>query len=94
MIAPVVAPVVERPEPPRLRCVGTSPRLVALVDLGPGECRYPYGGDRDGEAISFCGHPCFPNSVYCPPHFHLTRAPAIEAERPAGPFTLRLVDAA
>jgi GcrA cell cycle regulator len=85
---------VERPEPPKLRCVGVSPRLVALVDLEPGECRYPYGGDRDDEAITFCGHPCLRNSVYCAPHFHLTRAPAIEAERPAGPFTLRLVDAA
>jgi GcrA cell cycle regulator len=88
------APIVERPAPPKLRCVGVSPRLVALVDLEEGECRYPYGGDRDGEAITFCGHPCFRNSVYCAPHFHLTRAPAIESERPAGPFRLRLVEAA
>ena len=87
-------PVVARPEPPKLRCVGVSPRLVPLVDLEAGECRYPYGGDKDGEAITFCGHPCFRNTVYCAPHFHLTRGPAIEPERPASPFKLRLVDAA
>jgi GcrA cell cycle regulator len=87
-------PVVERPKPVRLRCVGIRPRLVALVDLAEGDCRYPYGGDRDGEAITFCGHPRFRGSSYCAPHFHLTRAPAIEAERPAGPVALRLVEAA
>ncbi len=88
------APPVERPEPPKLRCVGISPRLVSLLDLEAGECRYPYGGDRDGEAITFCGHSCFRGSAYCAPHFHLTRGPAIESERPAGPFILRLVEAA
>jgi GcrA cell cycle regulator len=91
---PAAASVAVHPEPPKLRCVGVSPRLVSLVDLEAGECRYPYGGDKDGEAITFCGHPCFRNSVYCAPHFHLTRGPAIEPERPAGPFKLRLVDAA
>jgi GcrA cell cycle regulator len=88
------APVAERPAPPKLRCVGITPRLIALVDLKAGECHYPYGGDRDGEPITFCGHPCFRGSVYCAPHFHLTRGPAIESERPTGPFVLRLVDAA
>jgi len=87
-------PAVERRPPPRLRCVGISPHLVPLIDLEAGECHYPYGGDRDGEAITFCGHPCLRGSVYCAPHFHLTRGPAIESERPAGPLILRLVDAA
>jgi GcrA cell cycle regulator len=89
-----VRPALDRPEPPKLRCVGISPRLVSLLDLGPDECRYPYGGDRDGEAITFCGHPCFRGSVYCAPHFHLTRGPAVEGGRPTGPVVLRLVDAA
>src|SRR5262245_8976905 len=29
-------------EPARLRCVGISPRLVSLIELKPGDCRYPY----------------------------------------------------
>src|SRR6185437_6734857 len=89
----VASPVgaVQPPVPVKLRCVGIRPRLVSLVELEASECRYPYGGDKEGEAISFCGHPCFRGSSYCAPHFHLTRAPAIESERPAGPFGLRLV---
>lgn len=84
----------ERVEPAKLRCVGIRPRLVALVELEDGACRYPYGGDRDGEPITFCGHPRFRGSPYCAPHFHLTRGPAVEADRPAGPVVLRLVRAA
>jgi GcrA cell cycle regulator len=82
------------PEPVKLRCIGIRPRLVSLVELEAGECRYPYGDDKEGEAISFCGHPCFRGSSYCAPHFHLTRASAEESERPAGPFVLRLIRAA
>ena len=88
------APPTEHPEPVKLRCVGIRPLLVSLVELEAGDCRYPYGGDKDGEAIRFCGHPCFRGSSYCAPHFHLTRAPVSESERPAGPFVLRLVQAA
>jgi GcrA cell cycle regulator len=86
--------VPERAEPVKLRCVGIQPRLLPLAELEDGDCRYPYGGDRDGEAITFCGHPRFLGSSYCAPHFHLTRAPAVDMERPAGPFVLRLVEAA
>lgn len=86
-------PIAER-APPKLRCVGISPRLVSLIDLEPGQCHYPYGGDREGEAITFCGHPCLRGEVYCAPHFHLTRFPADQADRPVGPVILRLVDAA
>jgi len=89
-----LAPAAEHPEPMKLRCVGIRPRLVSLVELEADDCRYPFGGDREGEPISFCGHPCFRGSSYCAPHFHLTRAPVIESERPAGPFVLRLVQAA
>jgi len=84
----------ERAEPVKLRCVGIQPRLVSLVELAKDDCRYPYGGDKEGEAITFCGHPCFGASSYCAPHFHLTRGPAVETGRPAGPFVLRLVEAA
>jgi len=81
-------------EPVKLRCVGISPRLVSLIELGPGDCRYPYGGDKEGEPIVFCGHPRREGSSYCTPHFHLTQAPGVEAERPAGRVLLRLVEAA
>jgi GcrA cell cycle regulator len=89
-----MAPAAIVAEPVKLRCVGVRPRLVSLVDLEDGACRYPYGGDKDGEAITFCGHPRFRSSPYCAPHFQLTRGPAAEAERAAGPVVLRLVRAA
>ena len=81
-------------EPVKLRCVGISPRLVSLIELQPGDCRYPYGGDKEGEPIVFCGHPRRDGSSYCTPHFHLTQAPGAESERPAGGVLLRLVEAA
>ena len=78
----------------KLRCVGITPRLLCLVDLEAGDCRYPYGGDRDGEAITFCGHPRRAGSSYCMPHFHLTRDCGAALERSTGPVVLRLVEAA
>lgn len=65
----------ERAKSAPLRCVGLSPRLISFDELAPDDCRYPYGGDRDDEPISFCGHPRQPGSSYCTPHFHLTRNP-------------------
>jgi GcrA cell cycle regulator len=88
------SPATRRAEPPKLRCIGIQPRLLTFAELADGDCRYPYGGDRDGEPITFCGHPRFHGTSYCAPHFHLTRGPRIEPERPAGPFMLRLVEAA
>jgi GcrA cell cycle regulator len=87
-------PVYEPAEPVKLRCVGITPRLLSLVDLETGDCRYPYGGDKDGEAITFCGHPRRAGSSYCTPHFHLTRGPGTASERSAAPVVLRLVEAA
>jgi GcrA cell cycle regulator len=63
----------EGAEPVNLRCVGIKPRLLSLIELEDGDCRYPYGGDRAGEAITFCGHPRLAGSRYCAPHCHLTR---------------------
>jgi GcrA cell cycle regulator len=68
-------PAIKRIEPVKLRCVGVNPRLITLLDLEAGDCRYPYGGDKDGDSIVFCGHPRRPGSQYCTPHFHLTRDP-------------------
>jgi GcrA cell cycle regulator len=81
-------------KPVKLRCIGITPLLKALVDLGPGDCRYPYGGDKEGEAITFCGHPRFPGSSYCTPHFLLTRGNGTASERAVAPVVLRLVAAA
>jgi GcrA cell cycle regulator len=88
------APAAGYARPVTLRCVGIKPRLVSLIELGANDCRYPYGGERDGEAITFCGHPKLPGSSYCAPHFHLTRGAETPAERAAGPVMLRLVKAA
>jgi GcrA cell cycle regulator len=74
-------PIFERTETARLRCVETDPRHLSLIDLEPGDCRYPYGGDEEGEAITFCGHPRHQGSSYCVPHFHLTRGPGSVSER-------------
>jgi GcrA cell cycle regulator len=90
--APTPAP--GRNEPLKLRCVGITPRLLSLIELEPGDCRYPYGGDKEGEAIAFCGHPRLAGSSYCAPHFHLTRGDGTASERAAAPVLLRLVRAA
>ncbi len=84
----------ERAKASKLRCVEIAPRHLSLVDLEAGDCRYPYGGDEDGEAITFCGHPRREGSSYCTPHFHLTRGPGTASERAAGRSSLRLVEAA
>ena len=85
---PVFAPA----EMPKLRCVEIDPRHLSLADLESGDCRYPYGGDEDGEAITFCGHPRREGSSYCAPHFHLTRGPGVLYRRTAGTTALRLVE--
>jgi GcrA cell cycle regulator len=86
-------PVFERVEQVELRCVEVDPRHLTLVELERGDCRFPYGGDLDGEAITFCGHPRRKGSSYCTPHFHLSRNPDAAAERTLSAAPLRLVDA-
>ncbi|HKO70936.1 MAG TPA: GcrA family cell cycle regulator [Bradyrhizobium sp.] len=84
----------ERAEAPRLRCVAIVPRHLSLVDLEPNDCRYPYGGDANGEPITFCAHPRCEGSSYCTPHFHLTLGPGAQLQRPTGKPSLRVVEAA
>ncbi len=69
-------PIFKDAEKPKLRCVEIDPRHLSLVELERGDCRYPYGGDEEGEAVTFCGHPRRNGSSYCTPHFHLARGPA------------------
>jgi GcrA cell cycle regulator len=89
-----VAPAPPASEPVKLRCIGISPRLLAFADLEPGDCRYPYGGEKEGEAYAFCGHPRIPRSSYCRPHHALTHGPGTLSERMAIPVALRVVKAA
>ena len=84
----------EKAEMPKLRCVAIEPRYLSLVELERGDCRYPYGGDEEGQAITFCGHPRRAGSSYCTPHFHLSRNPVVPPERAASVVALRVVDAA
>ncbi len=85
---------IERAATLRLRCVAITPKHLALVDLQPGDCRYPYGGDAEGEPITFCGHPRQAASSYCASHVHLTSLPEVEEKRAAARAPLRLVEAA
>jgi GcrA cell cycle regulator len=96
LVPPAAKPTTfERAAALQLRCVAITPRHLALVDLEANDCRYPYGGDAEGEPITFCGHPRHEGSSYCLSHFHLTRLPEVIAEPPARTRTsLRIVEAA
>jgi GcrA cell cycle regulator len=91
---PILESVKTVNEPVKLRCVEIDPRHLTLIELERGDCRYPYGGDHEGDAITFCGHPRRDGSSYCTPHFHLTRGPHAASERAGGTVSLRLVAAA
>jgi GcrA cell cycle regulator len=91
---PWPTPVFNEVKPVKLRCVAIEPRHLSLIELERGDCRYPYGGDEEGEAITFCGHPRRPGSSYCTPHFHLSRDPIVPAERAVITVSLRVVEAA
>jgi GcrA cell cycle regulator len=92
--SPALPRAPEPVKPVKLRCVGIKPRLLAFADLEPGDCRYPYGGEKEGEAYAFCGHPRIAGSSYCRPHRELTHRPGTASERMTAPITLRLVKAA
>lgn len=85
-------PAFKRLEAVRLRCVEVRPRHLELVELEKGDCRYPYGGDEEGEAVTFCGRRRRKGSSYCTPHFHLTRDPGLPTGRAVSIAPLRLVE--
>jgi GcrA cell cycle regulator len=91
---PWPTPVFKEVKPVKLRSVEIEPRHLSLIELERGDCRYPYGGDEEGEAITFCGHPRRPGSSYCTPHFHLSRDPIVPAERMVSTVSLRVVEVA
>lgn len=86
--------IFERAAALKLRCVAVVPRHLSLIELEDGDCRYPYGGEVEGEPITFCGHPRREGSSYCVSHFHLTSGPGTVSERTAVRVALRLVEAA
>jgi GcrA cell cycle regulator len=87
-------PEFEAVESPKLRCAAVDPRHLSLLELESADCRYPYGGDEDGEAITFCGHARREGSSYCAAHFDLIRNPVAVLECAVSTATLRLVEAA
>jgi GcrA cell cycle regulator len=93
-LAKWLARLAHRKEMPRLRRVAIEPRGLSLLELEAGDCRYPYGGDAEGEAISFCGHPKRKGSSYCAAHFHLTRNPDAVSQRAVVAAAVRVVETA
>lgn len=86
-------PMFESTETAELRRADVVSRRLSLLDLEPGDCRYPYGGDAEGEAITFCGHPRHPGSSYCWAHFHLSVGPGTASKRTAVKIALKLLEA-
>jgi GcrA cell cycle regulator len=86
-------PVFEATEVAQLRTADIVPRHLSLIDLEHGDCRYPYGGDADGEAITFCGHPQRLGSSYCTAHFDLIVGPGTASERAADRDLLKVTEA-
>jgi GcrA cell cycle regulator len=89
----LLRPVFKRAAALQLRCIGIVPRHLSLLELEPGDCRYPFGGDAEGEPVTFCGHQRRDGSSYCVSHFHLTCGEGSASERSAVKVLLRLVAA-
>lgn len=64
------------PTPPKfeLICVPITPRMVPLVDLQPGECKWPYGDPRES-GFGYCGHARAESRPYCSGHAALAFVP-------------------
>lgn len=48
------------------------PMGLALLDLTPCTCRWPYGDPKDNFG-GFCGHTVAPGETYCPHHYRKSR---------------------
>lgn len=77
--APPPKPKLVHIEPPRpdragieMLCQEISPSGLTLMDLRPGQCRYPFGDT----SITFCGHRAAEGSSYCYPHRLLCTRPS------------------
>jgi len=85
-------PILEATETAPLRCADVVPRCLSLLELECDDCRYPYGGDEEGEVITFCGHPRRSGSSYCAAHFDLSVGPGTASERAADRVLLAIVE--
>ncbi len=85
-------PILAATETAPLRCADVVPRHLSLLELECDDCRYPYGGDEEGETITFCGHPRHPGSSYCAAHFDLSVGPGTASERAADRILLTIVE--
>lgn len=74
----------------KLRCVEIVPRGISLLDLEPGDCRYP---TNDDAPFLFCGHPKFKGS-YCASHYFLTRGEGTASEQAATKISRRHLEVA
>jgi GcrA cell cycle regulator len=55
-----------------LGCVPLNPMHLTFDDIGPAQCRYPYG---DGP-FTFCGHPTRAGYSFCTAHHSICWEPA------------------
>ena len=56
----------KRPSP-IIRKPKTEPPGPTLAEIGPGQCRWPYGGPKE-RATYFFGEPVIEGKPYCAPH--------------------------
>jgi GcrA cell cycle regulator len=63
---------------PALRCVEVESRNLTILELEPGDCKYPHG---EGSEIRMCGHPAIEGRSYCAPHLALCTAPRRLSDR-------------
>lgn len=75
---------------PEIRVIPLEPRSpdLSILDLGPLDCRYPFGGTNDVPAITFCGHPQHAGSSYCQHHKMLCQGVGTASERAATRVTV------
>jgi len=87
-------PTFERTETVKLRCVEIDPRHVSLTELEPDDCRYPYGGDQEGEASPFAVARSAQAQAIVRSTFSSDSRPGTASERSAGTSRSGCVEAA
>ncbi len=54
-----------------------SPKRLSIVEIGPGQCRWPYGNGP----FHFCGHTAVLGKPYCLDHAQIAYQPATPADK-------------
>lgn len=68
-----------------LRVADVVPRMITLIELAPGDCRWPYG---DGPFV-FCGCAVISEGSYCEAHQALSRGQGTYSERQTNFYDVR-----